>query len=377
VAVHGSRSFSADDQELLAAIGAQVGIAIENARLYQEALTSEEKYRDLFENATVAIFVQDLEGTINAANKACRKLTGYEPAALIGTSVDALVPSGAREVARVQRALLGGEALPRAYDTRLRRQDGVESIVAMTTRLVSEGGKPVGFQHIGIDVTEARRMRDTLNYYLRQVLTAQEEERKRIARELHDEMGQSMLLILQGMDSLSYGTMKQLSELDETELEKLRTVVLQALANLRRLTRDLRPQILDDLGLVAAVEWLAEDVERQCGIETSVRVTGEQQEVGPEVQLLLFRIVQEALTNVRKHSAAQTARVVLAFGEGIVRATVEDDGQGFSAGDLSELAGAGKLGILGMSERARLVGGSITLASEPGRGTRVVAELPV
>ncbi|MHB1006777.1 MAG: PAS domain S-box protein [Chloroflexota bacterium] len=377
VGVRGSRRFSPDDLELLAAIGSQMGIAIENARLYQDALASEEKYRDLFANATVSIFVHDLAGTITAANHACTGLTGYPPDELLGMQMADLFPTHARAVlAKVQADLLQGKERGDPYDIPLVRRDGAECILSMSTRLVREKEEPWGLQHIAMDVTERRRMRDTLNYYVRQVLTAQEEERKRIARELHDDTAQSMLLILQRLDALSYHAGKGLPDPAAREVENLHAVLLQTLGNLRRLTRDLRPQILDDLGLVAAVEWLADDTERQSGIQVTVQVEGAQRDLPPEVQLLLFRIVQEALSNVRRHSAADHAQVTLTFLTGRVRVVVADDGQGFVMPEsLSDLTGAGKLGLLGMAERAKLLSGSLQIASQPGRGTTVTADL--
>ncbi|HEX2986654.1 MAG TPA: PAS domain-containing sensor histidine kinase [Chloroflexota bacterium] len=351
------------------------------AVLHEEAVASEQKYRDLFENATVAILVQDLQGTITAANNACTPLTGYLPGVLIGTSVRRLFPSSAYSVlSSVQQAMLNGDdsvqLYDQPYDLQMVRRDGSESILSVTTRLVGENGTPRGFQHIAIDVTERRRMRDVMNYYVRQVLTAQEEERNRIARELHDDTAQSLFLLLQKIEGMTYGAQKKLPNPARRELEEVRSVALQTLGNLRRLTRDLRPQILDDLGLVAALEWLAEDMERQSGIRTKVEITGPQRPLAPEAQLLLFRITQEALSNVRRHSDASTVAAVLEFVDGKVRVSVEDDGHGFTVpSSLSDLAGKGKLGILGMSERARLLGGEITVESEPGRGTRVTAEL--
>ena len=378
VAARANRVFSGDEMELLTAIGSQVGIAIENARLYQEALTSEEKYRDLFENATVAIFVQDMEGGITAANKAFSNLTGYSLEESRELNVADFFPSSALEtLSRVQQELVRGKGESQPYDVRMIRKDGAESILSMSTRLVSENGQPRGFQHIAIDITERRKMRDTLNYYMWRLISAQEEERKRIARELHDETAQSLLLILQRIDGITYVPGREFSDRVEKELEELRAVVLQALAGLRRITRDLRPQILDDLGLVAAIEWLAEEMERQSGIKTTVELIGPQRSLTPESQLLLFRITQEAFSNIRRHSGARAARAVLEFVDGWVRMTIEDNGRGFRApASLSDLANDGKLGIVGMHERARLVGGCITLQTEPGKGTRIVAELP-
>lgn len=377
VAVRGSRRFSQDDLDLLAAIGSQVGIAIENARLYQAALASEAKHRDLFANATVPIFVHDLWGTITAANNACTSLTGYPLERLIGMNVEEIFPSHACAVlAKVQADLLRHKERIEPYDVPLKRHDDGECILSMSTRLVEENGQPRGLQHIALDVTERRRMRDTLNYYVRQVLNAQEEERKRIARELHDDTAQSMLLILQRLDALTYGQAEGQETAAVREIEDLRNVALQTLANLRRLTRDLRPQILDDLGLVAAVEWLADDLERVAGIDTKVHVKGDQSAISPEAQLLLFRIVQEALSNVRRHSGAARACITIEYLADRIGVAVADDGHGFAVPEsLDRLTGAGKLGLLGMAERARLLNGSLAIQSKIDEGTRVVVEV--
>jgi signal transduction histidine kinase len=159
---------------------------------------------------------------------------------------------------------------------------------------------------------------------------------------------------------------------------KLRAEVLQTLANLRRLTQDLRPRILDDLGLVPALEWLADDLLDQYGVEASVNVEDALPELSQEAQLLLFRIVQEALRNVGRHSAATRASISLRPYDDRVEMTVTDDGKGFEPPkDISDLAMMGKLGLLGMYERARLLGGSFHIRSEPGQGTTVAVELPV
>jgi len=325
-----TRHFTGDDCELLTAIGSQAGMAIENARLYREVLVSKERYRDLFENATVAIFVHDLQGVITAANKACAALTAFPLDELIGLNVSSLFPQDTSHALYERREhLLKGGAARDAYDTRLVKKDGSEVIVSLTTRLVLDEGEPNGFQHIARNVTTRRRMEETLNYYVRQILTAQEEERKRIARELHDETAQSLLLILQRMDSFPDTCGSELAPKARRDLEALREVLLETLDNLRRFTQDLRPQILDDLGLIPAVEWLAGGMEKQTGISTQVKVIGQEQPLSPEAQVLLFRIAQEALSNVRRHSEASRARVKLEFSEDKVRLSIEDNGQGF------------------------------------------------
>lgn len=249
-----------------------------------------------------------------------------------------------------------GEAVTEPYDVSLIRKDGVESILSVSTRLITENGQPLGFQHIARDVTERRRLRDTMNYYIRQVLTAQEEERKRIARELHDETIQSLMHISQRLDSLISDAHGNLSKEVKSYLERMREVVIETLTSLRYLTQDLRPRILDDLGLVAALEWLADDLGKQTDLKVRVEVTGPQKSLRPEAQLLLFRIAQEALSNVRRHAAASQVNILLEHDQDKMKLAVQDNGRGFHVpARIADLAAEGKLGILGMHERARLL----------------------
>ena len=228
------------------------------------------------------------------------------------------------------------------------------------------------------EVQVQTRMREDLHYFVRQVLTAQEDERKRSARELHDETAQALLLTCQRLDGLtSQGRPRLPWRRLQGELQDLRTATVQTLADLRRLTQNLRPRILDDHGLVPALDWLADVLQEQYGIEAQVRVAQPLPEQAAETQLLLFRIAQEALHNVGRHSGATRACVSLRSSGNRVRMVVQDNGRGFRlTGGLSELANRGKLGLLGMHERARLLGGSLEVQTAPGKGTTIMVELP-
>lgn len=379
VALRSSRRFAKEDEEILAAIGSQVGVAIENSRLYREALISEERYRDLFENATVAIFVHDLEGVITAANKACVDLMDYSLGELVGMDVHRLFPAQTLDFLRkLEQTLLCGEAASGAHEVQMVTKSGEEITLFLTTRLISENGHPKGFQHIARDITEQRRMRNTLDGYIRQILTAQEDERRRIAREIHDETAQSLLLISQRLDSLASDPLAGLSAELRRYLADVREVVVKTLADLRRLTQDLRTRILDDLGLVAALEWLADNTEREHSLRVSVHMPSAWQPFRPEAQLLIFRIAQEALSNVWRHAGASQVSMTLEQVQEKARLIVADNGKGFRVpARMADLADEGKLGILGMYERARLLDGTVSVRSEPGKGTVVVAEVVV
>ena len=216
-------------------------------------------------------------------------------------------------------------------------------------------------------------MRENLDFYLQQVTRAQEEERQRIARELHDETAQELIAIARQLDGI-VSRNKNLSVQDISQLEALRAQADRTLDGVRRFSQDLRPSVLDDLGLLPALEWLSSDVSQHLGINVEMNVVGSARRFTPEVELLLFRIAQEALRNVWKHSGASKAWVIVEFGNDKTVLTIKDNGKGFKLPEsIGGLAATGKLGLVGMQERARLLNGNLTVQSEPGGGTTVTA----
>lgn len=159
-------------------------------------------------------------------------------------------------------------------------------------------------------------------------------------------------------------------------IDELLAMTRGTMQAVRRYSRDLRPSVLDDLGLVAAIEMVVEEASQQLPEGAYLEVTGKPRRLDGPVELALFRIAQEALRNVEKHSGAGSARVELEFGGSTVRLSVADDGQGFTVAKSPELLRSGKLGLLGMRERAELIGAEFDIQSEPGRGTRVTVLAP-
>jgi len=226
------------------------------------------------------------------------------------------------------------------------------------------------------DIIVQKQMQEKLRFYLGEVTRAQEEERRRIARELHDDIAQDLVILLRQMDK-PISSADHLSPQDTTLLEKLRQQTSKILDEVHRFSQDLRPSVLDDLGLLAALEWLTSDLTNHFGIAIDMVVLGSVRRLPPEIELVLFRIVQEALRNVWKHSGASRAWVSLEFGDDKAVLTVKDDGKGFELTErIEDLAVAGKFGLVGMQERAQLIGGKLTLQSGPGKGTTVTAEVP-
>jgi two-component system sensor histidine kinase DegS len=227
------------------------------------------------------------------------------------------------------------------------------------------------------DVTERKKAEERLRNHLQEITLAQEEERRRIARELHDETAQDMIILLRQVDKLMSNA-DNLSVESNALLEELRQKTKEILDGVHRFSQDLRPSILDDLGLLPALEWLASDLTEHFGIAVEMKVEGTVRRLPPEVELVVFRIAQEALRNVWKHSGASKAGVTLKFGDDKAVLTVEDEGKGFKLpARVDDLTAAGKLGLAGMQERAQLIGGKLILESEPGKGTKVNLEFPV
>lgn len=336
---------------------------------------SEENYEELFTNASDAIWVHDLDGTIIMGNKACEKITGRPPDESIGKNVSQfLSPEGLLLAGEVRARLVEGEVMDQRYEQHIVKKDGSKAIVELATRLIEVDGKPSAFQNIARDVTEERTLRDRLRVQIQKNLIAQEEERKRIARELHDDIAQSILLVSRRLDNLMSEAGLRLPPAAAGELEQLHGIADETYQSLQRYARDLRPSILDQMGLVAALNWLAEELNKDLGIRVEVKADT-LPPLPSEMELVMFRIAQEALSNVRKHAEASEVSITVELAASDIKMTITDNGKGFSVPELAgDLAREGKLGVLGMEERAHLVGGNLEIRSEPGKGTIVIVK---
>jgi PAS domain S-box-containing protein len=380
------RDFDPSELDLLSALGAQIGIALENSRLYTDQLAmaeslrlSAEGHRQIFENAYDAIWVHDLNGTMTVANDAAARIFGWKnKEEIVGKHVRAFIPPETRPmVVEMRRKLLAGEPVDQPYERVLLRKDGARVILKLTTNLITRGGQVTGFQHMARDVTLERRLQEDLRYYVQQVTKAQEDERQRIARELHDSTAQNLIVVIHQLENFSQAN-AHLEAGDSTFLMNLRENLKEVLQEVRQYSRDLRPSILDDLGLLPAVEWLTEELKRNSRVEAHLVVTGPERRFAPEVEVALFRIVQEALRNIGKHALATRVDVAFEFRERETVVVVKDNGKGFDLpAQMGELPRGGRLGLVGMQERARLVGASLTINSTRDKGTSLRIELPV
>ncbi|MBU2610246.1 MAG: sensor histidine kinase [Chloroflexi bacterium] len=209
----------------------------------------------------------------------------------------------------------------------------------------------------------------------RRVVAAQESERQRIARELHDETGQALTAIGMGLRGLSTSMENADKGRAQQNLKQLQELSAHSLNELQRLIGDLRPSHLDDLGLPAALRWYAHDIQERAQIYVRVEINGKERPVSSAVKTALFRIAQEALTNVVKHANARNANINLSYGPNAVRVQVTDDGRGF---DTRSMTSSERIswGLTGMQERATLLGGKFALSSRAGEGTKIEVSIP-
>jgi PAS domain S-box-containing protein len=344
----------------------------------EEALhESEKSFRALFEGAYDAIWSHDLEGNIQTANSAAAELSGYPVEELLRMNVKSFMGEESLALAReVGRRLVQHVHVELPYELRMIKKNGSEAICMVSTNLISGEGEARGFHNIARDVTQEKRMQENLRYYLQEITQAQEEERKRIARELHDDTAQLLGSLSRQLDNF----VRKKSGLAPNEvlfLKDLQAQLNRGVQGVHRFVQDLRPSLLDDLGLIPALRSLMKDMQEYDGIGSKLEVLGDEKRFAPEFESSLFRIVQEALSNIRRHAQAPEASVVIDFTKDRVRVTISDNGQGFElVGRVDDLPRSGKLGLVGMRERARLLGGTLELKSTPGKGTTLIVEVP-
>jgi two-component system sensor histidine kinase DegS len=219
---------------------------------------------------------------------------------------------------------------------------------------------------------ELQRMQQNLRFYLKQITIAQEEERRRIAQELHDDTAQDLVVLSRKLD----GFISRSSNISEDEinyLEDLHHQINRTLSEVRRFSQDLRPSVLDDLGLLPALEWLTSELSKHFSMDIEIKVQGSARRFPQETELVMFRIAQESLRNIGKHARSKKAWLTLNFSPDKTVLTIKDKGKGFKPPErIGDLAALGKLGLAGMQERVQLIGGQLKITSQPGKGTTVI-----
>jgi signal transduction histidine kinase len=227
------------------------------------------------------------------------------------------------------------------------------------------------------EAQEAVARRDALRgELLRRSVTTQEEERRRIARELHDEIGQMLTGLATGLRGVQQSLIGD-PDRARLQLRQLEGMTVKAIGELGRLVADLRPSLLDDMGLHAALSWYVDEVNRRGLTQVELAIAGPPSRLPSEVEITLFRITQESLANVIRHARASRARVELAYGNGLARLLVSDDGVGFDPDTVLEGETRSGWGLVGIRERVQLAGGDCHIESAPGEGTTLTVEIPL
>ncbi|MBI2860748.1 MAG: PAS domain S-box protein [Chloroflexi bacterium] len=361
-------------------VGFLVGLQVDrqksahrNAEMAAASLhASRMRYRSLFESSPVAILVLNDSGTIGEANPAANALFGQAVKSLPGLSLaEVLQAMGAsRQVDPFRNGKHREQVL------RVKLKDGSEVYLEQTlAETTDDQGNPVK-QVLFRNVTEEKARHAGLQAYASHVIQAQEEERQRISRELHDEILQTLILLYRRLD----GAEKAIEHLPPAMtgfLPEAKQLAEKTIEDLRDFTRALRPPILDDLGIVASIRRLLSDFSKRAGVEAKMRVTGKCQRLSPDIELGLFRIAQESLRNVEKHARASRVSVVLTCSPDSTKLEMVDNGIGFDIPVAPRHSVDNKqLGLISMQERARLLGGDLDIRSRPGN-TSVTCLIPM
>ena len=355
-------------------------------RLAEQALReSEERYRELFENAQDAIYVHDLSGRYTSVNRAAEKLVGYSRAEILGKSSTHFFPPEQLDNIREQLCSKLVEQGETSYESELITKDGRRVAIEVNSHLIFENGVAVAVQGSARDITERkaaeRRLkasREQLRALSARLQSAREQEGTRIAREIHDELGSALTSLkwdLEEIDKLLSTTLEvsTLAKIREKLHAPLKLTDL-AITAVQRIASELRPSVLDDLGLAPAIEWQAQQFQARTGIVCVCDFSMEEVVLTGEQSTAVFRVLQEALTNVLRHAQATRVDIRIKKEDNYFLLSISDNGKGITE---SEKAEQQSLGILGMRERAHLIGGEIDIKGVAGKGTVVIVRVPI
>ena len=406
----GGGDFTDEDEEMVSLLAAQAAVAVENARLYESATSWSRQLESLNEIGGALVGELELGPLLALVTSRLRELIGARLVAIALPAGDSLRIAAAdgegaadlEAISSLEHDSKTGRVLERGRSERIDslledpevNQDIARRLGASTGLYVPllARERPIGVlvahdktgsdprfssadlrlaeqfaNRAAIAVDLSRRVaRDAL----RRVVSGQELERRRLARELHDETGQALTSILLGLRAVEEaGNPHEM----RTAASHLRELVVGTLQDVRRLAVQLRPKALDDFGLVAAVERLVQTFSEATAIRVDLEAQLGDERLPAEVETTLYRIVQEALTNIVKHSGALRVSILLVRSSGSATVVIEDDGQGFDPAELREDG----MGIIGMRERVELHEGRLTVESTPGSGATFVAEVPL
>lgn len=360
-------------------------IDITDRKKMEEALReSEDKYRTIFENTGTAMIIVEEDTTISLANAEFEKLSGFSKKETEGKKswTNFIVEEyleRMREYHRVRR--IDPNAAPKNYESRFIDRRGNFRDIFITVAMIPGTKKTVASI---LDITELKRAEETLrkseeklHFLSSRFLTAQEAERKRISIELHDESGQALIALKLHLSSIQRRLRKDQKALRD-ECESTQRDIDQIIENVRRLSQGLSPHILENLGLSATLRWLIDDFVKKYNIDASIDLMDIDSFFSQNVQIIMYRIFQEAITNIRKHAQATNISVAISKKDDSISFLIQDDGEGFDVKEAMVRNPTEKgLGLATMEERTRMLGGSFDVRSQVGRGTRISFTIPV
>jgi PAS domain S-box-containing protein len=344
----------------------------------------------IIDGSAIPAFVIDRNHQITHWNTAIEALTGRKREDAIGKDDHwhAFYSQKRPTMADLIVAGASGEEVEKYYHSKCRKStlikdayEAVDYFQALGNKgtwlhftaspIKDDNGEVIAAIETLLDITERKSLEENLRFYLQQITRAQEEERKYIARELHDDMAQILGSLSRRLDNL-LRKQHNFGSAESADLREIQALLNQGLQSMNTFIQDMRPSLLDDLGLIPALRSMTNNLERTEGIIAEFTLIGEERRFSNEIELPLFRIVQEALNNVRKHAQATKVLVSAEFNDSGIHIIVKDNGKGFKLQDsMDNLPRSGKLGLMSMQERVWLLGGTIEFDSTPGIGTSI------
>lgn len=351
-------------------------IAKEELSCYSKGLELQVKKRTreiigILENIPAVVYTKDLEGRYMLVNSRYEELFKIKNEEIRGKTDYEILPEETAGLFRNSDRMVLGRKQGCQFTENIKHEDGIHTYLSVKFPLFDEAGAISGVCAILTDITTLKKAQDQLRRLSGSIIESQEKERYAIARELHDELGQVLTALR--MDSVwIYERLKETDEKAALRALSMCDLVDKNIQDVRNMAIRLRPGVLDDLGLVDALEWYTSDFERRTGI-TCIFEHYNVPAISETVSTAAYRIAQEALTNVARHSGANRADVVLRVDNGTMTLQVADNGKGFSMPELAESEG---LGVAGMRERAGLVGGLIQVQSSMENGAKILFSVP-